>query len=511
MRLRWIPYACIAFQTLSIAGTAAGAAEATDAEREALARLRGSIDGQIVWESHRSGSWRIWTMNADGTGVRQLSEGPGDDTDARFSPDGKTIAFTRTERGQRSVWLMGRDGAHPRKLIDDAGSPVFTRDGQRLHFARKRGQGGEHFDTWVYDLVAGAERRVFPPDGVTYELDVWGAEASDDESRFVAWSPRPRGTWVLSADGTVRAHVHGGCEGQVSPDQRYGYGVKSAGTFIRFNLADGGNPLEFNVREGAWSHTYFPRVSADGNWLVYGACPPNQHDHDTSDYELFIVRLADWHTQGEPVRLTFNEATDRWPDICLVASPWPGGEYDMAGGRPAPLGPLPLLTFAAEGKDADAGTWGTWPGEGDVSIRATYVNEDAEGGVGGAVRIDYEIRGEPNSVALWLSPANGRLDLRRYDRLALWARGTVSSFTVVIEDAHAEQAGGSLGVGDLRVRGVTGEWQRFELPLSELVPRAEGGSVDLAAVQTLALAAIVPHDAREGTLEVDNLVALPRE
>jgi len=511
MRGRRVVHMGAMWLTLWIAGAAFGAAEATDAEREALARLRGSIDGQIVWESNRSGAWRIWTMNADGTGVRPLSQGPGDDTEARFSPEGETIAFTRTERGQRSVWLMGRDGGNPRKLIDDAGSPVFSRDGQRLRFARKREQRGEHFDTWVYDLATGTEARVFPPDGSVFELDVWGAEASDDGSRFVAWSPRPRGTWVLSADGAVQAHVHGGCQGQVSPDQRYGYGVKSAGTFIRFDLADGGNPLDFNVRDGAWSHTYFPRVSADGQWLVYAACPPDQHDHDTSDYELFIVRLSDWQTQGEPTRLTFNEATDRWPDICLVASPWPGDEYDMAGAGPGPLGPVPLLTFAADGPDADAGKWGTWPREGDVSIRTAFVNADAEGGTGGAMRIEYEIRGEPNSVALWLSPANGRLDLRRYDRLAVWARGTAPSFTVVIEDANAQQAGGSRGVGDLRVTGVTRDWQRFELPLVDLVPREAGGTVDLGAVRTLAVAAIAPQDAREGALEIDNVVALPRE
>ena len=39
----------------------------TEAERQALASLRGKPAGLIVWESNRSGSWELYAMNADGT------------------------------------------------------------------------------------------------------------------------------------------------------------------------------------------------------------------------------------------------------------------------------------------------------------------------------------------------------------------------------------------------------------------------------------------------------------
>ena len=37
--------------------------------RAALAELGG---GFVVWESNRTGSWRLWVARLDGTGLRQL-------------------------------------------------------------------------------------------------------------------------------------------------------------------------------------------------------------------------------------------------------------------------------------------------------------------------------------------------------------------------------------------------------------------------------------------------------
>ena len=65
---------------------------------------------------------------------------------------------------------------------------------------------------------------------------------------------------------------------------------------------------------GRRSHEYFPRVSADGKWLVWGATAKG-HDHDIYDYELYLWQI------GTPAktaaRLTYHTANDRWPDIWL--------------------------------------------------------------------------------------------------------------------------------------------------------------------------------------------------
>ncbi len=104
----------------------------------------------------------------------------------------------------------------------------------------------------------------------------------------------------------------------MSANQQYGYGVRSAGRFVRFDLSDGEGLATMKELRGEWRHAYFPGVSTGAEWLIYGACPADQHDHGTSDYEIFIVRLKNWREAGDPVRLTFNSRTDRWPKLFVA-------------------------------------------------------------------------------------------------------------------------------------------------------------------------------------------------
>ncbi len=277
-------------------------------------------DGRIVWETNRSGTFQLWLMKLDGSDKHPITSGDEPNTGAQFSADGTRIIFTRgTSNKIPSVWIMNADGSAPRKLIDNASDPRWHKGDTVIQFHRQPKRGRDFWQTWEYDLASKQERLLFPVEGVAYKPQLWEARGNDDGTRFVAWSPRPRGTWILSADGKTQIHVHSGCEGQIAPGQRYGYGVKTAGQFIRFNLSDGGDPVIFNKRSGEWSHTYFPCVSEDGKWLIYGACPPDQHSHNTSDYEVFLVRLDNWSTAGDPIRLTFHKATDRWPRMHIGA------------------------------------------------------------------------------------------------------------------------------------------------------------------------------------------------
>jgi hypothetical protein len=63
---------------------------------------------------------------------------------------------------------------------------------------------------------------------------------------------------------------------------------------------------------GSYSHEYFPRVSSDGRWLVWGAAARG-HEHDRADYEIFVWQLD--RPASEAVRLTHHPGNDQWPDI----------------------------------------------------------------------------------------------------------------------------------------------------------------------------------------------------
>jgi hypothetical protein len=63
---------------------------------------------------------------------------------------------------------------------------------------------------------------------------------------------------------------------------------------------------------GAYSHEYFPKLSNDGRWLVWGAAAEG-HEHDRADYEIFVWEVGTaWETA---IRLTYHPGNDQWPDL----------------------------------------------------------------------------------------------------------------------------------------------------------------------------------------------------
>jgi hypothetical protein len=68
---------------------------------------------------------------------------------------------------------------------------------------------------------------------------------------------------------------------------------------------------------GRRSHEYFPELSRDGKWMVWGITQRG-HDHDIADYEIYL-----WEVGSPPdkaARLTFNSGNDRWPDIFIPSA-----------------------------------------------------------------------------------------------------------------------------------------------------------------------------------------------
>ncbi len=62
----------------------------------------------VAFESYSGGTFHIWVMKPDGTGIRRLTDGHGDDRDPRFSPDGTKIAFSsdRAFEGSYDIWVV---------------------------------------------------------------------------------------------------------------------------------------------------------------------------------------------------------------------------------------------------------------------------------------------------------------------------------------------------------------------------------------------------------------------
>ena len=95
-------------------------------------------DGRIVYASVASGSWDIWTMNADGTGQRQLTVGARSNYGPSVSADGQRIVFVSNRAGGAfNIWRMDADGSNPLQLTRGSGENFahFTPDGRWVVYA----------------------------------------------------------------------------------------------------------------------------------------------------------------------------------------------------------------------------------------------------------------------------------------------------------------------------------------------------------------------------------------
>lgn len=112
---------------------------------------RWSPDGtSIAFHSDRDGSapyaTQVYVMDADGGSVRRLTDGPAVNGYPAWSPDGRRIAYTSEFDGNRDVWLMGADGSDRRRVTRHPGfdgDPVWSPDGRRILFVTDRFGGRE--------------------------------------------------------------------------------------------------------------------------------------------------------------------------------------------------------------------------------------------------------------------------------------------------------------------------------------------------------------------------------
>lgn len=106
-----------------------------------------SPDGtQIAFASNRSGSYEIWTMNADGTSPKQSTNDLGNCIKPAWSPDGKTVAFVSDKNGREDIYTLEIASGRTVRITETDSAetdPAWSRGGQTLFFASDRESGWE--------------------------------------------------------------------------------------------------------------------------------------------------------------------------------------------------------------------------------------------------------------------------------------------------------------------------------------------------------------------------------
>jgi len=112
---------------------------------------RFSPDGRrIAFVSLRSGTSEVWIAGRDGSGLQQLTTmGAVGVMLGEWSPDGTRIAFEAAVAGNTDVYIVGADGGHLRRVTTEPamdGVPTWSRDGQWIYFVSTR--AGATPDIW---------------------------------------------------------------------------------------------------------------------------------------------------------------------------------------------------------------------------------------------------------------------------------------------------------------------------------------------------------------------------
>lgn len=153
-----------------------------------------------------SGSSHLFVMNADGTGMTQLTSGAVADFAGSWSPDGTQIVFTRNARDESGIFVMNTDGSNVHELLatgpgDVQTPPSWSPDGSRILFTEWTGDNLADSRNGVYVMDAdGSNVTRLSPEGAYDDAPEW----SPDGTKIVFACS---GICTMNADGSDRARI----------------------------------------------------------------------------------------------------------------------------------------------------------------------------------------------------------------------------------------------------------------------------------------------------------------
>lgn len=288
-----------------------------EADKRSLAELAETLPGKLYFDSNRSGTFGIYSVTTDGSVVTPVIDEPHwHEMYPDIAPDGQTLVYARSRSLARQapaeVWLANIDGSQPRRLAAKASFPTFSANGKTVYLELERQQvGALNLETNDLTIIFPGKRKAFrgrqiikpriSPDGSSIAMTV------DNPSRWHAW-------WApLKRKEGPPSMIAAGCEPAWFPDSNKLAVMKKTGARAGSGIMYyDRNSKQYDVLKddaGPLGHEYFPTVTADGRFLLYSACPEDQHDHLTANYSIFVHDLQ----KDKTWQVTFDQSTNRWP------------------------------------------------------------------------------------------------------------------------------------------------------------------------------------------------------
>jgi len=120
-----------------------------------------SPDGtQYVFSSNRDGDSEIYIMNIDGTDITQITYNNAEDWWPSWSPDGSQITFMSNRDGNFEIYIMDASGTNQTRLTTDPAQdaePVWSPDGSMIAFLSFR---DGNFEIYTMDTYGNTQERL---------------------------------------------------------------------------------------------------------------------------------------------------------------------------------------------------------------------------------------------------------------------------------------------------------------------------------------------------------------
>jgi Tol biopolymer transport system component len=234
----------------------------------AFSSPQGNNKNTIVFVSDRTGNCEIYLINADGTGLKRLTNNTSYDNRPEWSPDGKQIIFcSERDNKDEDLYIMDADGSNVKRITNTPYReyfPTWSPDGNQIAFTSRK---NDYAQTFIMNIDGTGLRELRK----VRDADFHPCWSPDGKKMAIAiFKDGLQNIFTINIDGTglkplTTTHA---MTPSWSPD---GKKIAFSGASDEYNLdiyiidADGSNLRQLTKLQG---HDEFPDWSPDGQKLT---------------------------------------------------------------------------------------------------------------------------------------------------------------------------------------------------------------------------------------------------